>query len=181
MRDSAAWQKVLVWFRRSKDVCATHDFRTPHLTRCIQNSRSPSAHVASDFCIEKVERDAPMERTTTNMTMSSRPQSTSCESYVTGMSTGRSSKATSRGWPTDVQSDTHSVASKGRKDSRRISLLSSHNPDEEFEGFSPTISPTTTRPLSYIPRNAASGHLRTTNPSHLNGKTRNGFKDSCAY
>ncbi|CAD0098204.1 unnamed protein product [Aureobasidium mustum] len=170
MRDTAPWQRVLVWFKGSKEVYATHNFPTAHLTRCVQDTRSLAADVAGDLYIEKNERDPLMEVTTTEKPVSGRSGNTSFESYVTGTSTRPSSKATSRGWSSDAGSDHHATVSKSRTRTSRISLFSSHNPDEESKSVSPTISPTTTRPPVYVPRNAASGHLRTTNPSRLDAK-----------
>ena len=181
MRDTTPWQRVLLWFKRSKEVYATHNFPTANLTRCVQDTRSLAADAAADFYIEKNECDPLMGVTTTEKPVSGRSGNTYFESYVTGTSTRTSSKATSRAWSSDAGSDRHATVSKSRTRTRRISLFSSHNPDEESENCSPASSPTTTRPPIYVPRNAASSHLRTTNPSSLDAKTRNGHRVSCAY
>jgi hypothetical protein len=53
---------------------------------------------------------------------------------------------------------------------RKYSLFGSHNPDSDSISVGSVPSPTTSRRLSYVPRNAASSFLRTTTPLSVEEK-----------
>ncbi|KAG9664134.1 hypothetical protein KCU95_g2117, partial [Aureobasidium melanogenum] len=141
MSNTAPLQRFLVWLRRHKE-----------------DSRSPSA---GELDFEKNYRDSSLDTTSIDKHVRSHPLNTSLDRTVS-ISTRRSSKTSGSGWSTDRQSDDHAANPKRRTRTRRVSFFSSHNPDEESKTSSPTTSPATTRPPSYVPRHAASGHLRTT-------------------
>ncbi|KEQ94751.1 hypothetical protein AUEXF2481DRAFT_255584 [Aureobasidium subglaciale EXF-2481] len=73
------------------------------------------------------------------------------------------------------------VSNRMAKDSRSFSEGSpSKNPDVEVNGASPTVSPTTSRRPSYVPRNAASSFLRTTTPLSSDEKAEVSRRSSVA-
>ncbi|KAH0287510.1 hypothetical protein M436DRAFT_86074 [Aureobasidium namibiae CBS 147.97] len=149
MSNSAPLQKLLVWLRRQKE-----------------DSRS---HSAGALGTEQNDRDFVMDPTTTDKPDWSQPQNTSLDRSVS-KSTRRFSKISGRSWSTDKWSDDNASDLKRQSGSHRLSMFSSHNPDEDSKSLSPTISSSATRASSYVPRHASSSHLRTTAPLSPHGQ-----------
>ncbi|KAH0359332.1 hypothetical protein KCU65_g10027, partial [Aureobasidium melanogenum] len=142
MSKNAPLQRLLVWLRRDKEDSTSH---SAGALDAEQNDRNPSMNASIDKSEWRHSQNTPLDRTVSS-------------------STRRFSKISGRSWSTDKWSDDNASDLKRRSRSHRLSMFSSHNPDEEFENISRTTTSTTNRPASYVPRHASSSHLRTTAP-----------------
>ncbi|KAK5999687.1 hypothetical protein QM012_005093 [Aureobasidium pullulans] len=146
----APWQKVLAWLRGHKE-----DRRV----LCVHSARGLNA--------EKDERNRSIDTANTEKDAISHAESPLPARYIENVSTCRSRESEGRSSTTRTKPGNHAAVTKRHARSGRVSLFSSHNPDVDSK-ISPTrTSPTTTCSTSYIPRNAASSHLRTTAPLYL--------------
>lgn len=175
MSNSAPLQRLLVWLRRHKEVHVSCNLHIACLTRHVQDSQSAAAALGTEQNDREFSTNASADKSEW-----CRPQNTPLDRSVSN-STGRYSKISGRSWSTGRWSDDHASDIKRHSRSHRLSLFSSHNPDEEFENISRTTSSTTTRPASYVPRHASSSHLRTTTPRSPCGQAIKNHRASQVY
>ena len=159
MSDSAPLQRLLVWLRRHKEVRSSCNFDMACLTRRVQDPRShPTGPLGTEQSGHDPSMDASIDKSEWRDS-----QNTPLDRSISS-STRRFSKISGRSWSTDKWSDDNASDLKRRSRNHRLSMFSSHNPDEDSKSLSPTISSSASRPPCYVPRHASSSHLLTTAP-----------------
>ncbi|KAH0333664.1 hypothetical protein KCU81_g9789, partial [Aureobasidium melanogenum] len=156
MSNSAPLQRLLVWLRRHKEDSSASPLGTE------QHGHDPSVDASTEKSEWHHSESTPLDRSVSS-------------------STRRFSKISGRSWSTDRWSDDNASELKRHSRSHRLSMFSSHNPDEDSKSLSPTISSSASRPPSYVPRHASSSHLRTTAPLSPYGQAVKDRKANQAY
>ncbi|KAG9949330.1 hypothetical protein KCU85_g4308, partial [Aureobasidium melanogenum] len=156
MSNSAPLQRLLEWLRRHKEEPSAGPLGTE------QHEGDPSMDAPTDKSEWRHSQSTPLDRSVSS-------------------STRRFSKVSGRSWSTDRWSDDNASDLKRSSRSHRLSMFSSHNPDEDSKSLSRTISSSASRAPSYVPRHASSSHLRTTAPLSPYGQAIKDRKTNQAY
>ncbi|KAI5249964.1 hypothetical protein E4T43_00462 [Aureobasidium subglaciale] len=180
---ASMWEKMFGTFKMGKEVVPKESSGMLSPTVPIQKTRMASTSTAIEQKSNLYNRKPSAVSNRMVKDTRSCSEGSPSKNRAFSISSRRSSKNSVRSWFKSANPDTDAgvpaVPTIDRKFSQ-FSMFSSHNPDVEVNGASPTVSPTTSRRPSYVPRNAASSFLRTTTPLSTDEKAEVSRRSSVA-